>query len=107
MKFLAFVVLSGMVMMQLPKSVLHDCAHDEAEHHEDHSTSDHDQKSMKAQSCELCSYAFHSIDLPSFETTVVPIEAVDANASYNTLDSQKPNLSTSFLRGPPASLNIL
>ena len=109
-QFFLYSILLGMVLINAPKSLLHDCtkevhcsnvaccAHDH----------DHEEKdlSIDIADCDLCTYTFHSIDTPNF-----PLVLFSANTNYAPL-ALKP-FSVSFgltqylqLRGPPAIVMI-
>jgi len=110
-QFVLYSILLGMVLINAPKSFLHDCSKEvhcrnvaccSHEHHE-HAEN---ELSIDSADCDLCAYTFHSIDTPDF-----PLVLFSANTNYAPL-ALKP-FSVSFgpnqylqLRGPPAIVMI-
>lgn len=103
-----YVVLLGMVLINAPKSFLHDCAHETHCHTFSCCDDDHEENNLSIDSadCDLCAYTFHSIDTPSF-----PLISISTNACYLPLAMHYTYTSVGAihylqLRGPPTFVTI-
>tara|TARA_B100001059_G_C17824229_1_gene580323 strand:+ start:2802 stop:3131 length:330 start_codon:yes stop_codon:yes gene_type:complete len=107
-QFILYSILLGMVLINAPKSFLHDCTKEV--HCSNVSCCDHDHEendlSIDIADCDLCTYTFHSVDTPN-----LPVVLLSANTNYAPFALQP--FSVSFgtthylqLRGPPAIVTI-
>ena len=96
-----------MVLINVPKSLLHDCSNDVVNHELDERSSNQDLPSFKAEECDFCAYTFHSLDLPDLEPIHVPRIEVFKRIHATPISSPSDELQIPDSRGPPCSLNIL
>ena len=106
---LLYTLLLGMVLIHIPRSLIHECEHHEhtCDHHygQDDDGKNNDL-SFHAEDCDLCMYAFHALDTPNSDVISmpdVPFSVVSSiKASSKTLHSAQGIL----LRGPPNSFSL-
>ena len=106
--FVLYSILLGMVLINAPKTLLHDCTKEA--HCSNVSCCDHDLEendlSIDIADCELCTYTFHSVDTPN-----LPLRFLSVNSSYAPLAMKSLSVSVGTiqypkLRGPPAIVMI-
>ena len=106
LKIFVYMVLLGMIMIHVPKTVFHECDHQEEMHaHDDHS-SDHDLPSFDADDCDICSYTFHALDLPDYNLVDLPEYQMYSGISTQLLLGSCNELYTPDSRGPPNSSSL-
>ena len=107
-QFVLYSILLGMVLINAPKSLLHDCSKEVHRSNVACCKHEHEENdlSIDVADCDLCTYTFHSIDTPDF-----PLVLFSDNKNYAPLALQP--FSVSFgttqylqLRGPPAIVII-
>lgn len=106
MKLSAYLVLLGMILIHVPKSVLHECTHEHEMHAQDHHSSDNDLPSFSAEDCDLCVYSFHVLDLPEYKLVTIPDFQISSGVSFQIISALYAELKTSDSRGPPNSLRL-
>jgi hypothetical protein len=108
--FLLYSILLGMVLINTPKALLHDCTHEVHKCNHDHLDTDidgqHQGNSFEIADCELCAYYFHSLDTP--DSIVIPIPATSTYAplAMRTLSASVCDMQNFQLRGPPIFVTI-
>jgi hypothetical protein len=108
--FVLYSILLGMMLINAPKSLLHECVHEDHKcHHNQINTDFHqdgEETSIEIADCDQCSYYFQSIDTPNF-----PLRFLSVNGSYDPLAMNSLSVSIGTiqylkLRGPPAIVMI-
>ena len=109
-QFVLYWILLGMVLINAPKSLLHECAHEVHKCHHNQTNADvhedGEETSIEIADCHQCSYYFQSIDTPNF-----PLRFLSVNGSYAPLEMNALSVSIGTiqypkLRGPPALVKI-
>ena len=106
--FVLYSILLGMVLINAPKSLLHDCTKEV--HCSNVSCCDHDLEendlSIDIADCELCTYTFHSVDTPNLPLTFLSVNTSYAPLAMNSLSVSIGTIQYPKLRGPPAVVMI-
>lgn len=104
---LLYLLLLGMVVIHVPRSLIHECIKPMHEHH-DHDTDskEHQGFSFEEADCDLCSYSFHSLDTPKFEIVQVPKGSINFVSSWERGSVSVDSAQNIQLRGPPSSLHF-
>ena len=102
-------LLLGMVLIHIPRSLLHECEHDihTCAHPNDH-TDDEKKKDLSfyADDCDLCIYAFHALDTPDSDVIRVPDVFCSFESSVEVSSVKLPSAEGILLRGPPNSFSL-
>lgn len=109
-QMLLYCILFGMVLIHVPKEMLHDCSHEihhcDNEKKDGHSEQNHEGALFEEADCDLCLYTFQAINTPDFELISIPKLVI----SQQTFSQEKVIClgSRSFLqlRGPPQIVKI-
>lgn len=108
-QFLLYSVLSGLVLIHVPRSYIHECVQISHEHHA-HDTDSHPKRNQgltfEAADCDLCSYFFHSLDTPSYALVTAPLAATIACVVLEPNAFSLGLVQKIRLRGPPSSLHF-
>ena len=78
---LLYFLLAGMVLIHIPRTVLHECEHHS--HSCDHEENQNEQNtdlSFHSDECDLCMYAFNALDTPGSEL-ILPMYLFHVNHS--------------------------
>lgn len=107
-QFVLYSILLGMVLINAPKSLLHDCTKEV--HCSNVSCCDHDLEendlSIDIADCELCTYTFHSVDTPNLPLRFLSVNTSYAPLAMNALSVSIGTIQYPKLRGPPALVTI-
>ena len=107
-QFVLYSILLGMVLINAPKSLLHDCTNEV--HCSNVSCCDHDLEendlSIDIADCELCTYTFHSVDTPILPLRILSVITSYAPLAMNALSVSIGTIQYPKLRGPPALVTI-
>ena len=109
-QFVLYSILLGMVLINAPKLLLHECAHQDhkCHHHQTNADfhEDGEETSIEIADCDQCSYYFQSINTPNFPLRFLSVNTSYAPLAMNALSVSIGTIQYPKLRGPPAIVMI-
>ena len=106
-KSLLFMLLLGMVLIHVPRSLIHECTEPMHEDHDhDSDSEEHQGLSFEVADCDLCYYSFHSLDTPKFAIVPLPNGHINVVSSWKFGAVTVGSVQNIQLRGPPSSLRL-
>ena len=104
---LIYSILFGMLLMFIPRTLVHDCDHHDhsCESHEDHEE-ENKELSFNSEDCDLCTYAFHALDIPTTDLIRLPDVPFSFESSIKLFSIALPSTEGILLRGPPNSFSL-
>lgn len=106
---LLYSILLGMVLIHIPRSMVHECAqvlHEEHQHDRDSHSGQHDGLAFEAADCDLCSYSFHSLDTPNYALITVPVVSLVCPLVKEPFAISIGSAQNIQLRAPPCLLHF-
>ena len=102
----SYSVLLGMLLMYIPKTLVHECHHNHSQkhicnQHSDHSSKDSNSSVFEEEECQICSLQFDVLDLPSNSFVENQFQI---STRVNSVINDSPhieNLNSLNTRGPP------
>ena len=102
---LLYFLLAGMVLIHIPRTVLHECEHHSHScHHEENQNEQNTDLSFHSDECDLCMYAFNALDTPGSEL-IVPDVSFSCESPINSFSLTLSSSEDILLRGPPNSFS--
>ena len=98
---LLYFLLAGMVLIHIPRTVLHECEHHS--HSCDHEENQNEQNtdlSFHSDECDLCMYAFNALDTPGSEL-ILPDVSFSCESPINSFSLTLSSSEDILLRGLP------
>ena len=106
---LLYTLLLGMALIHIPRSLIHECEHHEhtCDHHDGQ---DDDEKnndlSFHTEDCDLCTYAFHSLNTPDSDVILIPDVPFSNESSIKASSKILYSAEGILLMGPPNSFSL-
>ena len=107
--FLLYILLLGMALIHIPRSLLHECEHHKhtCDHHENHDEDDENKNlSFQSDKCDLCTYAFHALDTPNSDVIRLSDVPFSIESSIKVSSQIINSAESILLRGPPNSFSM-